>query len=122
MVHHWVRCRRQYSILHRSIRPDILCFSANRGIGLELTKQLLATPSNTIIAASRNPSQATALQALSDSAKARVHLVTLDISNKASVQASVKETEAIVKNGGIDYLVNNAGIVSHPIAHSLRRH
>lgn len=28
------------------------------------------------------------------------------------MQASVKETEAILKDGGIDYLINNAGIVS----------
>ncbi|EIW54690.1 NAD-P-binding protein [Trametes versicolor FP-101664 SS1] len=83
---------------------------ANRGIGLELTKQLLESPFNTIIAASRNPSQATALRALSDSAKGRVHLITLDISNKASVQASVKETESILKDRGLDYLINNAGI------------
>lgn len=100
---------------YRCIYPEIHYCSANRGIGLELTKQLLESSSNTIIAASRNPSQATALKALSDSAKGRVHLITLDISNKASVQASVTETEAILKDRGVDYLINNAGIVSHCI-------
>ncbi|KAI0375992.1 NAD-P-binding protein [Pilatotrama ljubarskyi] len=84
---------------------------ANRGIGLELTKQLLQSPSNTVLAACRNPSQAAALNALAQS-EGRVHVLTLDITDRQSVRDSAKEVAAILGERGIDYLINNAGIIS----------
>lgn len=86
--------------------------SASRGIGLELTKQLLDSPSNIILAACRNPSNATALNALSSSSTGRVHVLTLDVTNHQSVRDAAKEAASILGDSGIDYLINNAGIVS----------
>ncbi|KAI0653041.1 NAD-P-binding protein [Cubamyces menziesii] len=85
---------------------------ASRGIGLELTKQLLDSPSNIILAACRNPSNATALNALSSSSTGRVHVLTLDVTNHQSVRDAAKEAASILGDSGIDYLINNAGIIA----------
>ncbi|KAI0703668.1 NAD-P-binding protein [Cerioporus squamosus] len=72
----------------------------SRGIGLEMTRQLLQTPSNTVIAACRNPSKADALRALANS---KLHIVAIDVIDRESVRKCAEE--------GIDYLVNNAGVI-----------
>ncbi|OCH84288.1 hypothetical protein OBBRIDRAFT_839825, partial [Obba rivulosa] len=67
-----------------------LVTGSSRGIGLELVRQLLADPSNVVIAACRNPDGATALKALheSDAAKGELHVVGLDVSDEASIRGS----------------------------------
>ncbi|KAI0787449.1 C-factor [Fomes fomentarius] len=85
----------------------------NRGIGLELTRQLLEVPSNTVIAACRNPSKADALQALSHSAKGTLHVLQtrLEVTDRDSVRAAAAEVAPLVGGHGIDYLINNVGVV-----------
>ncbi|KAI0325668.1 NAD-P-binding protein [Cubamyces sp. BRFM 1775] len=85
---------------------------ASRGIGLELTKQLLESPSNIILAACRDPSKATALKTLAQSSNGRVHVLTADVTNHQSIRDAAKEAASIVGDSGIDYLVNNAGIIA----------
>ena len=86
--------------------------SANRGIGLEMTKQLLQSPGNIVLAACRNPSKADALQGLTASAGGRLHVVRLDVNDIQSVEDAAREAAQIVGEKGIDYLINNAGVVS----------
>lgn len=85
--------------------------SANRGIGLELVKQLVAVPTNVVVAACRNPDKATALAELKSSAKGTLHLVQLDVSDFDNIRALPKQLEAILGSTGLDYLISNAGIV-----------
>ncbi|KAI0367404.1 NAD-P-binding protein [Pilatotrama ljubarskyi] len=87
-----------------------LITGSNRGIGLELTKQLLQSPSNIIVAACRDPSKADALSALAQSNKGRVHIIQLDIADRKSVTDSVQKVTAALGEKGIDYLINNAGV------------
>ncbi|KAI0353820.1 NAD-P-binding protein [Trametes cingulata] len=87
-----------------------LITGSNRGIGLELTKQLLKSPSNVVIAGCRNPSKATALNTLAESNKGRVHIVQLDLADRQSVKDSVPKVAAALGDKGIDYLINNAAI------------
>ena len=86
---------------------------ANRGIGLELTRQLLEVSSNTVITACRSPSKADALQALSHSAKGTLHIVqaSLEVTDRDSVRAVAAEVAPLVGEHGIDYLINNVGAV-----------
>lgn len=85
--------------------------SASRGIGLELTRQLLASPHNIVLATCRTPDTATKLHALQDSAKGTLHILALDVSSTASIEAVLKPAQDILGDRGLDYLFNNAGIV-----------
>ncbi|RDX40873.1 NAD(P)-binding protein [Lentinus brumalis] len=88
-----------------------LITGANRGIGLEMVKQLLQSPSNIIIAASRNPAKATELQGLAEKAGGKLHLVALDVTDKESISQAAQEVAGVLGGKGIDYLINNAGIL-----------
>lgn len=79
-----------------------LVTGANRGIGLELVKQLKAQ-GHQVIGTARKPAQATELQALG----ARV--LQLDVTDGASVTAMADALEG----QPIDLLINNAGIGGH---------
>lgn len=94
------------------------CCSANRGIGFELVKQLLDSPTNLVIAACRSPETATALNDLQKTAKGTLHVIRLDISDVSSIRASATELERILGETGLDYLINNAAIVRLIIASS----
>ncbi len=86
--------------------------SASRGIGLELTRQLLTNPSNIVVATCRNPPGANDLSALKDSAKGTLHIAQIDVSDEDSIRNSVKAVEALLgADASIDYLYNNAAIV-----------
>ncbi|KZT63400.1 NAD(P)-binding protein [Daedalea quercina L-15889] len=88
-----------------------LITGANRGLGLELTTQLLATsPANEVIAACRNPARASDLHALQASATGRVHVVPLDVSSEQSMRDSVRHVADVLGERGLDYLYNNAAI------------
>ncbi|KAI0330780.1 NAD-P-binding protein [Cubamyces sp. BRFM 1775] len=88
-----------------------LITGTNRGIGFGIVKQLIESPTNVVLATCRNPSQATALAHLAESAGGRLHIVQLDISDDASVRHSVEQAWSIVGESGIDYLINNAGAI-----------
>ncbi|TFY58889.1 hypothetical protein EVJ58_g6130 [Rhodofomes roseus] len=88
-----------------------LIVGASRGLGLELVRQLIATP-NTVIAACRNPSSASQLEALNPAAGAELHIIHLDVSSEESIRASVGKVEAVLNGRGLDYLYNNAGITN----------
>lgn len=94
----------------------MLTHRTSRGIGLELTRQLLADPSNFIIATCRTPDKATALHALKDGAKGTLHVVALDVADEASIRDSRKPVEEALGGRGLDYLYNNAAIVCAPSA------
>lgn len=98
--------------------PDIAltvlahCHRTSRGIGLELTKQLLQSPSNLVLASCRNPAKADALQALTASSAGRLHVLPLNVNDANSIESAAQAAEKIVGDKGIDYLINNAGAVS----------
>ena len=81
---------------------------------MELARQLLEVPSNTVFAACRNPSKADALHALKDTARGTLHVVQLEVTDRESVKSCATEVADIVGERGIDYLVNNAGVVRSP--------
>ncbi|HPQ94125.1 MAG TPA: SDR family NAD(P)-dependent oxidoreductase [Thiolinea sp.] len=82
---------------------SILITGANRGIGLELTRQYAAEGWQ-VYACCRNPEKAEALQALA--ASAPVQVLALDV-NHASQRASLAD---ILQGQAIDILFNNAGV------------
>ncbi|KAI0703330.1 C-factor [Earliella scabrosa] len=87
-----------------------LVTGASRGIGLVLTRQLLQSPTNTVIAACRTPSKAVALQDLAKVGKGTLHVVKVDLDDTESIRAAAEEVARILGNKGIDYIINNAGV------------
>ncbi|KAI0641295.1 NAD-P-binding protein [Trametes meyenii] len=84
---------------------------SSRGIGLELVRQLVASPENVVVAAVRNPGKATVLSGLKATAKGTLHVVDLDVSDFDSIRASAEALQHILGHVGLDYLINNAAIM-----------
>jgi NAD(P)-dependent dehydrogenase (short-subunit alcohol dehydrogenase family) len=83
-----------------------LVTGANRGIGLELVRQL-AQRGDTVDAAARDPGAATELRGLAELHPGKVHLHRCDVRDDASVRA----TAAAVGGRTIDVVINNAGVM-----------
>lgn len=83
----------------------VLVTGANRGIGLELAKQLVAR-GDEVIATARNPEAAEELQALATAHEGRVWIERLDVSDPASIGALAGQ----ITGQSIDVLINNAGV------------
>lgn len=85
----------------------IVITGANRGIGLELTRQYLESDDSAqVIACARNPEQAEELRSLVSQYPERLTLRTLDVCNSKQIDALRSE----LNSGSIDILINNAGI------------
>lgn len=82
----------------------VVITGANRGLGLEFTRQY-AADGWTVIATARNPETDSELKQLADSNK-NIELVTLSVTEDASV-AAFKKT---VGGRPVDLLINNAGM------------
>ena len=85
-----------------------LVTGANKGIGLEIARQLAQAGVFVIIGA-RDPGRASAAVAGLSSAGLQVRSVGLDLNNQASIAAAAETIR--VEHGRLDILVNNAGIV-----------
>ncbi len=82
----------------------IVVTGANRGIGLELTRQYLAR-GDSVVAGVRDPTLATRLTALGQAAGGRLRVAACDVTLDASVRAF-----AAGLRDPVDLLINNAGI------------
>ena len=111
MVHHRVSPIAILSIAMPPLR--LVLDSTSRGIGEELVRQLSADPNNVIIASCRNPEGATALKSLAQNAKGKIHIIRVDVSDESSIRAAPAEVAKILgDSAGLDYLINNAAVVS----------
>lgn len=85
-----------------------LVTGANRGLGLEFVRQLLAR-GDRVVAACRNPGKAAALNTLAGEHPGRLHVLPLDVADPKSIDGFARELPLVVD--GIDLLVNNAGVL-----------
>lgn len=84
--------------------------SASRGLGLEIVRQLVSVPDNVVFAACRSPEKASALKSLTPMGK--LHLVALDLASEDVIAKAADEVDTLLAGSGLDYLFNNAGVVS----------
>jgi len=84
----------------------VLITGANRGLGLEFTRQLLSEGAH-VFAGCRHPENALELQKLSTEYK-RLNVLRLDVTNENTIAAAVRTINLEV--GSLDLLINNAGI------------
>lgn len=87
-----------------------LVTGANRGLGLEFTRQLLAR-GDRVIAACRHPGKASALNLLAGEYPGRLHVAPLDVSEPRSHAALAQELPLLTDGHPLDLLVNNAGVL-----------
>ncbi|XP_046391054.1 C-factor [Ischnura elegans] len=92
---------------------SILVTGCNRGIGLELIKQLVALskPPQHVLATVRQPDKAKELQELA-SANKSIHILQIDLKDLKSYKPLSKEVGEIVGDDGLNVLLNSAGISS----------
>lgn len=84
---------------------------ANRGLGLEFTRQLLAR-GDRVVATCRQPGKATELNALVGHHPGRLRVVPLDVADATSRTALVAELPLVLEEDDrIDLLINNAGVL-----------
>ncbi len=85
--------------------PTVLVTGANRGIGLELTRQYAARGWR-VIGTARKPAEAAELTALASASNGRVVVEKLDVMDLAAIDALA----AKYRDQPIDILFNNAGV------------
>ena len=84
----------------------VLVTGANRGLGLEFVRQLLAR-GDRVIAACRHPGRATELTAQAGAHPGHLHVLPLDLVKPASIAELAREAAMLFD--GLDLLINNAG-------------
>jgi NAD(P)-dependent dehydrogenase (short-subunit alcohol dehydrogenase family) len=89
-----------------------LVTGANRGIGLEFARQLLAR-GDRVVATCRQPGKATALNTLAGEYPGRLHVLPLDVADARSRAELVRELPLALGDDAprLDLLVNNAGVL-----------
>jgi NAD(P)-dependent dehydrogenase (short-subunit alcohol dehydrogenase family) len=93
-----------------SIRRSLVT-GANRGLGLEFVRQLLAR-SDRVVATCRHPGKATALNALAGEHPGRLHVLPLDVADPRAIAELQRELLLLADDGErLDLLVNGAGVL-----------
>jgi NAD(P)-dependent dehydrogenase (short-subunit alcohol dehydrogenase family) len=85
-----------------------LVTGANRGLGLEMTRQLLAR-GDRVVAACRHPGKALDLTRLAGEHPGRIHVLPVDVASMRTIDELAREVGALDLD--IDLLVNNAGVL-----------
>jgi NAD(P)-dependent dehydrogenase (short-subunit alcohol dehydrogenase family) len=88
-----------------SDRRIALVSGANRGIGVEIARELAADHGFLVFAGARNPDQV--------EADDRIEPLRLDVTDQATVDAARERIES--EAGRLDALVNNAGVYGDPV-------
>ncbi|XP_004556304.1 C-signal [Maylandia zebra] len=96
------------------LKGNILVTGANRGLGLELVKQLAETTGQEahIYACSREPegSRTEALRQLTTRHPGKITIIKLDVADEESISAAVQAVQDQIGDAGLNILINNAGI------------
>jgi NAD(P)-dependent dehydrogenase (short-subunit alcohol dehydrogenase family) len=87
-----------------------LVTGANRGLGLEFTRQLLARGGH-VVATAREPGRAGALNALAGEHPGRLRVLPLDVADPDAIAALAAELPVADDFAPLDLLVNCAGVL-----------
>ncbi|WP_058836208.1 SDR family oxidoreductase [Luteimonas abyssi] len=88
----------------------VLITGANRGLGLEFARQLLARGDH-VVATARQPGKAGALNALAGEHPGRLHVLPLEVTDARARDELLRELPLAVGDARLDLLINNAGVL-----------
>ncbi|KAJ5087149.1 hypothetical protein N7456_010765 [Penicillium angulare] len=90
-----------------------LVTGASRGLGLALVSRLAALPTTEVgkIIATARSDNSPQLKELINNSSGRVELVKLDVADQKSATKAVGEVERVLQGKGLDFLINNAGLM-----------
>ncbi|HZX79453.1 MAG TPA: SDR family oxidoreductase [Lysobacter sp.] len=91
-------------------RRNVLITGANRGIGLEYVRQLLARGDH-VIATARHPAQAHDLNRLVAEHPGRLHVFPLDVMDPKAEAEIARELPLVLGDEPLHLLINNAGLL-----------
>lgn len=93
-------------------RKHSLVTGANRGLGLEFVRQLLAR-GDRVVATCRHPGKASALNQLTGEHPGRLHVLPLDVADPKAHAELARELELLDDGEAsrLDLLINNAGVL-----------
>ncbi|KAL2820137.1 hypothetical protein BDW59DRAFT_174596 [Aspergillus cavernicola] len=89
-----------------------LITGSSRGIGLELTRQLVNSNKDVTIFASSRSSNSAEFRNLLEKHPEQIMFVTLDVTRKESIEKAVERVSAKLDGRELDVLINNAGALS----------
>ena len=91
-------------------RRNVLITGANRGLGLEFCRQLLARGDH-VVATARRPAQAHELARLVGEHPGRLHVLPLDVADPKSEAEVARELPLVLGEERLHLLINNAGLL-----------
>jgi len=89
--------------------PSYVVTGANRGLGYAFVTHLASIEGNTVIGLARNTSMAE--ERLAKDGVKNVQVLAADITDVKALQAAAEKV-AEITGGGLDVLINNAGLIS----------
>ncbi|XP_056609037.1 C-factor-like [Triplophysa dalaica] len=96
---------------------SVLITGANRGLGLEMVKQLseVTCPKRQIFACCRDPDgpKSEKLRELAEKHHGIITIVRLDVGDPCSIKESAKKVSSLLGKNGLNLLVNNAAVLAH---------
>ncbi|KAJ0001303.1 hypothetical protein NQD34_006323 [Periophthalmus magnuspinnatus] len=99
---------------------SVLITGANRGLGLEMVKQMVETqgpltPVSALFACCRDPDgpRAEALQALAKMHKDTIKIIRMDTADRSSIKQSAEQVGSLLGENGLNLVINNAAILTH---------
>lgn len=95
----------------------VLITGANRGLGLEMVRQIVETqrPLSMLFACCREPAgaRAEALQTLAKKHPDVLKVVRMDTSDLSSIKESAQQVGSLLGDKGLNLIINNAAILTH---------
>lgn len=90
-----------------------LVTGSSRGLGLALVARLASLPVAQVgkIIATARQDNSPQLSEIVTPSSGRVELVKLDVTNQSSIQEAVRSVEGKLQGKGLDYLINNVGVM-----------
>ncbi|XP_072299319.1 C-signal-like [Eucyclogobius newberryi] len=96
---------------------SVLITGANRGLGLEMVKQMLETqrPLSLLFACCRDPEgpKAEGLQALAKEHPDIIKMICLDATDRSTIKKAAHQVGSMVGKSGLNLIINNAAMAIH---------